>query len=211
MPRQPQAGSDAACHPHQAGVSPRYHVSCMQRATLADSLRDYHGGVVNIRDMLTLYDYNYWATRRILAASMHVSPEQFLIPTTQNFGSLRGTLVHTLDAECAWRMLWQHQTLAYFGALEEAAFPTIAVVEQRWHAEERAMRDYLAHRTDADLTDYVRYTTPEGDKRERVLWHCLLHVVNHGTQHRSEAAAILTEYGHSPGGLDFTLFLNEQQ
>ncbi len=45
---------------------------------------------------------------------------------------------------------------------------------------------------------------------KRVLWHCLLHVVNHGTQHRSEAAAILTGYGYSPGGLDFTMFLNEQ-
>jgi uncharacterized damage-inducible protein DinB len=95
--------------------------------------------------------------------------------------------------------------------MEEAAFPTVDVVEQRWNAEERAMRDYLAHLTDDNLTAYVRYTTPEGDKRERVLWHCLLHVVNHGTQHRSEAAAILTGYGSSPGDLDFTVFLNEQQ
>jgi len=55
----------------------------------------------------------------------------------------------------------------------------------------------------------VRYLIPGGIVRERVLWHCLLHVVNHGTQHRSEAAALLTSYGQSPGGLDFTLFLNE--
>jgi len=175
-----------------------------------DALLDYQGGVVNTRDMLTLYDYNYWATRRILAASEHVSQEQFLIPTTHSFGSLRGTLVHTLDSECAWRMLCQHQTLAYFRAMEEDAFPTVDVVAQRWGEEEHAMREYLAHLTDDDLTEYIRYTTPEGDKRERVMWHCLLHVVNHGTQHRSEAAAILTEYGHSPGDLDFTAFLNEQ-
>ena len=71
------------------------------------------------------------------------------------------------------------------------------------------MRDYLAQLTDDDMTDYVRYTTDEGNKRERLLWHCLLHVVNHGTQHRSEAAALLTDYGHSPGDLDFTVFLNE--
>ncbi len=72
------------------------------------------------------------------------------------------------------------------------------------------MRDYLAHLTDADLASIVRYTTDEGDKRKRVLWHCLLHVVNHGTHHRSEAAEILTGHGYSPGELDFTAFLNEQ-
>ena len=72
------------------------------------------------------------------------------------------------------------------------------------------MRDYLAGLTDDDLIGIVRYTTDTGLQRERVLWHCLLHVVNHGTQHRSEAAALLTEYGHSPGDLDFTMFLNEQ-
>jgi uncharacterized damage-inducible protein DinB len=171
---------------------------------------DHQGGVVNVRDILTLYDYNYWATRRILTASGHVSLEQFLVPTTHSFGSLRGTLVHTLDAECGWRILCQHRTLASFGAMEEEAFPALDVLEQRWNEEERAMRDYLACLTDDDLADYVRYTTDEGDKRERVLWHCLLHVVNHGTQHRSEAAAILTGYGCSPGDLDFTLFLNEQ-
>lgn len=165
---------------------------------------------MNIRDMLTIYDYNYWATRRILVASVHVSTEQFLSPTAHSFGSLRGTLVHTLDGECAWRMLCQHQTLAYFKAIKEAAFLTVDVVEQRWNAEERAMRDYFAHLTDDDLNEYIRYTTPEGEQRERILWHCLLHVVNHGTQHRSEAAAILTGYGYSPEDLDFTAFLNEQ-
>jgi hypothetical protein len=44
---------------------------------------------------------------------------------------------------------------------DEDAFPTFEVLEQRWTEEERAMRDYLARLSDDDLTDYVRYTTPE--------------------------------------------------
>ncbi|MCB0024762.1 MAG: hypothetical protein KDD91_17125, partial [Caldilinea sp.] len=48
-----------------------------------------------------------------------------------------------------------------------------------------------------------------GRMRERVRWHCLLHVVNHGTYHRGETAALLTGLGHSPGELDFTVYLLE--
>jgi len=166
---------------------------------------------MNLRDILTLYDYNYWATRRILSVSAQVSLEKFIVSTAHSFGSLRGTLVHTLDSEAAWRMLLQHNTLAYFRVLKEEDFPTFESLEGRWKEEELVMRDYLIHLTDDDLTGMIRYATDEGDQRERVLWHCLLHVVNHGTHHRSEAAAILTDYGHSPGGLDFTAFLNEQQ
>jgi uncharacterized damage-inducible protein DinB len=44
-----------------------------------------------------------------------------------------------------------------------------------------------------------------------VLWHLLVHVLNHGTQHRSEAALLLTSYGQSPGDLDLILFLRETE
>ena len=166
---------------------------------------------MNLRDILLIYDYNYWANRRILSAGVQLSLEQFILPTAHSFGSLRGTLVHTLDSERAWRMLLQHNTLDYFDALKEEEFPTFEDLQAGWREEELSMRDYLIQLRDADLTRIVSYTTDEGEERERVLWHCLLHVVNHGTHHRSEAAAILTDYGHSPGGLDFTAFLNEQQ
>ena len=164
---------------------------------------------MNTSDIRTIYEYHYWATHRVVAASAEVRQEDWLAATVHSFGSLRGTHVHLLDADCAWRMLLQHQTLAYFRVLKAEAFPTVAVLVQHWDTQETAMRGYLAQMTDTDLAAMVRYTTPEGERRERVLWHCLLHIVNHGTQHRSEAAAILTAYGHSPGELDFTAFLNE--
>jgi uncharacterized damage-inducible protein DinB len=54
---------------------------------------------MNIRDILTLYDYNYWATRRILAASRQTPPSNFWPQPLYSFGTLPGTLTHTLDAE----------------------------------------------------------------------------------------------------------------
>jgi uncharacterized damage-inducible protein DinB len=159
--------------------------------------------------MLTLYEYNYWANARILGAAARVSQAQWSAPRTHSLESLRRTLLHALDTEFGWRMLCQYGQAT--PVLTEADFPTLELLQQRWQEEESAMRAYLAGMQGDDLNGLVRYTTGEGEKRERVLWHCLLHVVNHGTQHRSEAAALLTEYGSSPGDLDFTVFLNEQR
>jgi len=163
---------------------------------------------MNLQDMLTIYDYNYWANRRILTTAAKLSPEQFIAPASYSFGGVRGTLVHALDTEYGWRSIIQHGTIT--PDLTEVEFPTLAALEKRWDEEESAMRAYLAGLKDKDMDGLVRYTTSSGIKRERVLWHCLMHVANHGTQHRSEAAALLTGYGQSPGDLDFTVFLNER-
>jgi len=165
---------------------------------------------VNIEEIQTIYDYHYWATGRILAATAQISQAQFLASVGLGLESLRDILAHCIDAEFGWRTLWQTGTTDGFETVAADQFPGVAALTQRWAQEEQATRAYLSTLTDADLTGYVRYTAHEGTVRERLLWHCLWHLVNHGTQHRSEAAAILTGYGSSPGDLDFTMFLNER-
>jgi uncharacterized damage-inducible protein DinB len=71
--------------------------------------------------------------------------------------------------------------------------------------EQQELRAYLDTLTEATLNSTIRYVIP-GVIRERVVWHILLDVIIHATQHRSEAATLLTSYGQSPGDLDFTLF-----
>jgi uncharacterized damage-inducible protein DinB len=71
------------------------------------------------------------------------------------------------------------------------------------------MRHYLERAGDEDLTGLVSYATSSGEKRERLLWRRLYHLVDHAMQPRSEAAVILAGFGATPGDLDFTLFRQE--
>jgi uncharacterized damage-inducible protein DinB len=161
---------------------------------------------MNHDDIATLFDYNYWATGRILAATAAVTPEQYAAPAPLSHGSLRGTLVHTLGAEINWRLRCQ-EGISPTALLAETELPTLEALQARWQAEERAMRAYVASLTDDALLRIVKYKNLKGVPYENVLWTLLAHVVNHGTQSRSEAAVGLTMLGHSPGDLDLILFL----
>ncbi len=162
---------------------------------------------MNHVDIALLFDYNYWANRRILAAASGLSQEQLVAPTSFPCGNLRATLLHILDAEYGWRDLLVHGREAE--ELSEADFPTLSAVQARWVEEEAAMQRYLGALTDQDLNNVAHYTNVHGVQRERIIWQALYQVLNHGTQHRSEAAAMLTDFGRSPGDLDFSLFLVE--
>jgi uncharacterized damage-inducible protein DinB len=162
---------------------------------------------MNVRDIQFLYDYNRWANQLILTTAAQLTPEQFIQPTAFSFGSLRGTLIHTLDAENMWRHLCQ-TSLVIDPRLEETEpFPTLESIAAYYQREADDWQAYLNSLTDSDLEGILRYDIPEG-VRERVLWHCLVHLVNHGTQHCSECAQMLTAFGCSPGGLDMTRYLN---
>jgi uncharacterized damage-inducible protein DinB len=69
------------------------------------------------------------------------------------------------------------------------------------------MQRFLSGLSDDDLDRTIHYTSTRGKPFENTLWHILLHVANHSTQHRSEAAILLTEWGRSPGDLDLIFFL----
>ena len=160
--------------------------------------------------VLLLHDYNAWANARVLEAAAQVTASQFTAPAAVSFKSLRGTLVHVLSAERTWRLRCAEGVSPEAG-LRQEEFTDVAALRDRWRAEESAMRAFLDGLNDADPLRTVGYTTTQGVAHQDVLWHLLLHVVNHGTQFRGEAGALLADYGHSPGDLDLILYLRSQR
>ena len=174
---------------------------------------------MKIGEIKLLYEFNDWADARILEACGKVSPEQYAAPTTigTGRGGLRATMVHMLDSIWQDRITLQGyykdplaDEAAYDATeLHDDAFPTLAALQERWKIEQREMWAYLDTLTEEMLNSTIRYVIP-GAIRKRVVWHILLDLTIHATQHRSEAAALLTSYGQSPGDFDFTLFQSER-
>jgi uncharacterized damage-inducible protein DinB len=167
----------------------------------------HNAGILNMnkQDILLLYQYNQWANGKILNTAANVTPEQFVASASFPHGGLRGTLVHALFAEWIWRQRWEGNSPTVRFAPED--FPTIKSLHARWAEEEKQLMGFVDGLTDESLNNTFSYTNTSGKAFTRVLWQAMAHVVNHGTQHRSEAAAILTDLGHSPGDLDLIYFL----
>lgn len=153
-----------------------------------------------------LYAYNCWANDQILAAFQQlVATSAALSPATVNrYDGLIDTLCHIANTEMAWHSLCT--TGHYPAALLEAESVAVDELMTHWQAEMQRMMWYIRALTDDDLVRDLHFmvgSTP----RTRVLWQGFFHIINHGAQHRSEAAMNLTQQGHSPGDLDFTRFL----
>ena len=162
---------------------------------------------MNLQDIRDMYDYNCWANRRLLAMASKVTHEQFTAPSSHSYSTLQRTLVHTLDTEWGWRLVLQGE--GFTPELKAEDFPTVSAIQTRWQQEEKDMWAFIDSLTDDDLKRVISYENDEGVLRKRILWQVMFHIINHGMQHRSEAANLLTIYGQSPGDIDFTIYLNE--
>jgi uncharacterized damage-inducible protein DinB len=159
-------------------------------------------------EIQTFFRYNYWANGLILKASAAAGDDFYRAPAAVSFGSLQGTLLHILSSEWLWRQRYQlaQSPTSHLSADE---FPTLKTLGERWLEEEHLQLSYLSLLHDADFDRPIRYTNTRGISYSTPLWQILLHVVNHGTQFRSEAAVILSQAGHSPGDIDLSVFLRQ--
>lgn len=161
----------------------------------------------------THYTYGRWATEQVLAAAERLTPEQLNAPGIAGHGSIRGTLVHLIEAQWSWFM-WFDGSLPAEEAIrlqiDPDSLPDVAALRARWDDVQAQAEALLARLTDAELQRDWPLTIPNREPIPTKLWHLLLHVANHGVQHRSELAAMLTEHGQSPGNLDLLFYLVER-
>lgn len=157
----------------------------------------------------SLYDYSAWANLRILDTAAGISEEQFLEEVGPSYGSLRNTFVHTMGGQWIWLERWKGSSPSTM--MDRVDFPDLDSIRTRWDEIESDTHQYLSRMQQDQLEEVLSYTTTEGKPGAFPLWQLIVHQANHQTQHRSEAAVMLTNFGHSPGNMDLMVYLSEMK
>lgn len=145
--------------------------------------------------------FHAWANGRILETASALSDEEFRGPAPLDHGTAFDTLRHLVDVDWSWREFCTGndvgQTYVWDHGVDVDDLRSITV----FCAEEDArLARYVRSLEPAALAERLRLGDDPADSVPR--WLIVAHVVNHGTQHRSEMARYMTERGHSPGDLD---------
>lgn len=148
-------------------------------------------------NLIELFRYNVWATERLFDACEDLSVEQLDATADGTFGAVRDTLVHIVGAQ-----------ERFAAALTETDQPS-ASRERRPYAGLADLR--LAARASGEqLVEVARSTTDSatvqiidrGTEYTMPVWVLLLQSLVHGVEHRTQVAAILTQQGIEPPGMD---------
>ena len=150
------------------------------------------------------YDYHFTENRKIWDS--YVTPlsyEQFTQHVDYSHGSVRDQIVHLMSAEDTW--FSELRDVEPLEPLPPANFDDRNTIRAHWDKLEQKMRDYLAELHDEMLFDKP-IKEPEEDK-DLIVWQVLLHVVNHGTDHRAQLLRLLNDLGVETSYQDYIFYV----
>jgi uncharacterized damage-inducible protein DinB len=157
---------------------------------LSDALRDHLA-------------YTSWASRRLVEAAAQLTPEQLTRDFQTADKSVLGTLVHVFAGDRLWfNRVAKHSPRTF---VTEADYQ-LSVLQIEWPKVLDDWQRWAAGLTDEAAEAELSYTDLRGNAWRQPIWQLVLHVVNHGTHHRGQAAGFLRSMGVAPPALDLVVF-----
>ena len=165
---------------------------------------------MTVEDLTTLYDYSYWANRKLFAVVASLTPDEFTRRVAGSWQSVRNTLVHMMSAEGGWLERAGGPTRG--PALKADDFATLDRVTSYWAVQEVAVRAFLRGLNDTDLDRPLEFTiAPLSLSGVLNVGEMLHHAVNHNIHHRAQAALLIRELGYAPGNVDLLFYYGERR
>jgi uncharacterized damage-inducible protein DinB len=155
---------------------------------------------MNRDDILFLVQYHNRTNKTIFENAALLTEEELRREGEFDKGSAFDALRHLVDVDWSWRQFCNGNDVGKSYLWDLVPMSNFAEVQAAWLKDSHELLVYVEGLNDAALQKEI-VINAERDERTPI-WKILAHVVNHGTQHRSELARYLTLCGHSPGDLD---------
>lgn len=146
----------------------------------------------------TFIEYHIDLTRRVWDSIDQISEEQFLADDAYSRGSIRNLMVHLASTDRRWLAGLKNQPDV--GHLNFEDFLTRTEAHQAFEQVVKDLNEYANFLTAEELNQ-----NPNDLPNPR--WVVLLHIINHGTDHRSTVLQKLHELGAPTFDQDFILWL----
>jgi uncharacterized damage-inducible protein DinB len=148
------------------------------------------------------YNYHFAENRKIWDTYITpLSHEQFTQQIGYSAGCVRNQIVHMISADDSWFSGLRGVDIPDWP--DPASFDDRNVLRTHWDSVEQKMRDYLA-----TLRDDMLFSKPlDGEDKDLILWQVLLHVVNHGTDHRAQLLRLLNDLGVKTAYQDYIFYV----
>jgi uncharacterized damage-inducible protein DinB len=151
-----------------------------------------------------LYDYHFSENRRTWDEYVTpLSAEQFTQKVGYSHGSVREQVIHLMDVDELW--FSELRGIQPAEPLPAASVDDRETIRSRWDGVEQMMREYLGKLRD-EMLFAKPIKEPEEDK-DLIVWQVLLHVVNHGTDHRAQLLRVIHDLGVKTISQDFIFYV----
>jgi len=159
---------------------------------------------MTVKDLEELYDYGYWANKRLFEVLSQITLEDFTRQVDGSPASIRNLLVHSMSAEWGW--LSKCGGPERSSRLEPNDYPTIESVIETWSKVENWVRAFLSTLRNQDLDRQIAFTTERGESRSLSLGSIMHHAANHSVHHRGQISLLLRMLGKPPGNIDILFY-----
>ena len=150
----------------------------------------------------TFVTYHIDMTRRVWDSINQITDEQFLADDVYSRGSIRNLMVHLVSTDRRWLAGLKNQPDV--GHLNFEDYSTRVTAREAFQNVTKDLTEYISTLTREDLNENT-------DQVAEPRWQILLHLVNHGTDHRATVLEKLHEFGAPTFPQDFIIWLWERK
>jgi uncharacterized damage-inducible protein DinB len=152
-------------------------------------------------------DWHVWASTRLYDVVEGLSDGDYRRDVGLFFKSVHGTLNHLLLVERMWRGRLTGRTIE-MKSLSDEIESDRSRLRPLFFDSARQWRPFIDAKSDAEIGADFDYTNMAGDRCSLPLGAIVHTMFTHGSHHRGQISAALTQLGHGAPEMDYPDFLN---